>query len=911
MVSITGSGKKTGTKLSRSVRSLKVPKILMPDYDYDLLEQCRRLIDNAPVAIYEIDFHGPRLKSVNDYMCQITGYTREELLAINPFELLEPASRTLFQERIRKQLSGEKIDSDVEYWGRSKSGLEMYWTFKVSFTYKDGKPDGAIVVGNDITDRKRAELELADAHRLLHIILSQAPVGFAYLDLDLRVKLVNNMLADMIAKPVADHLGKPLSEIMPKLAPDAKKITDRILVTGNPVSGVEVNGETYKIPGFTGYLSESWYPVRDDSGKITGYGVFVENITERRKTEDALRMSEENLTMAQQITHVGSWSWDIGKDRLYWSEEVYRILGQRQGVYLPRATDYVDFIHPDDREFVYQSLKKAKETGSFKMDHRVLTSDGSIKYIHSEGRVLHNEYGKPVRMYGVGQDVTEQKRVEEENRSLLKAVEAERDRLSTLINSISDEVWFADTDKKFVLMNPSASREFCLVRGKVDIEKLAASLEVYRPDGSPRPIEETPPLLALKGEVVRNHEEIIRTPATGELRYRQVSAMPVKDASNNIIGAITVSRDITDSKLNLDARFRSEEKFRKIFESAAIGIVIADKDRQYHSVNDRFCEIVGYTREELLTMGYDRLIHPEDQDIDIRDVRRLLNNEIESFSHDLRYIHSNGTIVWCNLHVSMLPGSGTDDPRLIGILGDITERKRAEVALQDAKLQAELYLDLMGHDINNLHQIALGYLELAREMHPEVDRKELMDKPIEVLQRSALLINNVRKLQKQRDGVFQAQDVDAVRIVSEVYRQFGSVPGKTIYLNQNGHKNCPVRANELLHDVYANLVSNAIRHTGNPAVITIDIDKVIDNGKPCCRVIVEDDGPGIADDAKGRVFYRMQNGTARGMGLGLYLIKSLVKSYDGRVWVGDRVPGDHKKGAKFVVLLPIAENELS
>ena len=155
-------------------------------------------------------------------------------------------------------------------------------------------------------------------------------------------------------------------------------------------------------------------------------------------------------------------------------------------------------------------------------------------------------------------DVTERKQAEEKTRELLTAVQLERDRLSALVNSITDEVWFADTRKQFILANPSALQEFGIGSsdGVIDVEKFAAALEVYRPDGSRRPIEEAPPLRALRGEVIRNQEEIIRTPSKGELRHRQVSSSPVRDAKGHIIGSVSVTRDITELKL-------MEEELRK------------------------------------------------------------------------------------------------------------------------------------------------------------------------------------------------------------------------------------------------------------------------------------------------------------------------------------------------------------
>jgi signal transduction histidine kinase len=197
---------------------------------------------------------------------------------------------------------------------------------------------------------------------------------------------------------------------------------------------------------------------------------------------------------------------------------------------------------------------------------------------------------------------------------------------------------------------------------------------------------------------------------------------------------------------------------------------------------------------------------------------------------------------------------------------------------------------------------------MARDMHPpEACAMEFLDKPIEVLQRSAQLIKNVRKLQKLKEGIFQSQEVDVCEMLVDVQRELGAVPHKTITLNFNQCDHCHVRANELLHDVFANLVNNAIKHTGDRADIVMSLDVVKDNVGRYCRVIVEDNGPGIPEDAKEKIFNRMQKGSARGMGLGLYLVRSLVESYGGNVWVEDRVKSDHTKGARFVVMLPAIE----
>lgn len=128
------------------------------------------------------------------------------------------------------------------------------------------------------------------------------------------------------------------------------------------------------------------------------------------------------------------------------------------------------------------------------------------------------------------------------------AVQKEKDWLATLVNNISDEVWFTDTEKKVTFANQVALRKISSGSAQATIERLAFGLEVLRPDGSPRPADESPSLRALQGKVSKDGQEIVRSPANGEWRWREVSASPVRDTGGDIIGAVSVVRDITERK---------------------------------------------------------------------------------------------------------------------------------------------------------------------------------------------------------------------------------------------------------------------------------------------------------------------------------------------------------------------------
>ena len=135
--------------------------------------------------------------------------------------------------------------------------------------------------------------------------------------------------------------------------------------------------------------------------------------------------------------------------------------------------------------------------------------------------------------------------------------------------------------------------------------------------------------------------------------------------------------------------------------------------------------------------------------------------------------------------------------------------------------------------------------------------------------------------------------------------------GRDITINIQPVPHYKVEANELLYDVFSNLITNAIKHSeeGKPVTIDVKVEPVKENGQLFYKCIVEDNGPGIPDELKTKLFHRFQRGTTKthGKGLGLYLVRTLVEGYHGKVWVEDRMPGDHTKGARFVVMLPAVE----
>jgi PAS domain S-box-containing protein len=300
------------------------------------------------------------------------------------------------------------------------------------------------------------------------------------------------------------------------------------------------------------------------------------------------------------------------------------------------------------------------------------------------------------------------------------------------------------------------------------------------------------------------------------------------------------------------------------------------------------------------------IVHPDDREAwgkHLAEEKKAGHGDLE-----FRVITKAGDVRWVH-HVCQPVFD--EHGHFLGTRGnnrDITDRKRAEEELVDAKRQTELYLDLMGHDLNNLNQIALGYLEMAIDMVKDDKARELIKKPVDTILNSSKLIKNVRKLQKAKSSELKVEAIGLDPLLLELKGQYLNVPGKEVAIDYTPGKGCYVMANVLLRDVFSNLIENAIKHSGpsKSVWIGLGLERAREGGRDYCRVVVEDDGPGIHDTLKEKVFWGFRKGNAKagGKGLGLYLVKTLVESYGGRVCVEDRVPGDHTKGARFVVMLP-------
>lgn len=203
-----------------------------------------------------------------------------------------------------------------------------------------------------------------------------------------------------------------------------------------------------------------WALYRDEYGRPTAVLEIDSDVTERRRAEEQLRRNEELLAEAQRIAHIGHWEYTIRGSVVLWSDEIYRMFGVEPGEFPSTYEGFLERVHPDDRERVKQAVNDALEHGRpYNIDHRIIRQDGTVRHVHEQAEVSYGRDGRPVRMRGTVQDITDRVEAHAE-------VERQRKRLYSVLDMLPGWVCLVGTDFQYRFTNGRFRRTFGRPNGR-------------------------------------------------------------------------------------------------------------------------------------------------------------------------------------------------------------------------------------------------------------------------------------------------------------------------------------------------------------------------------------------------------------------------------------------------------------
>ncbi len=376
-----------------------------------------------------------------------------------------------------------------------------------------------------------------------------------------------------------------------------------------------------------------------------------------------------------------------------------------------------------------------------------------------------------------------------------------------------------------------------------------------------------------------------------------------------------IGRDISERK-NFERKLKeSEEMYRLFMEKSHDFIIILGNEFIIEYINQpNFQDILGYSNDDIISKKIFDIIHPEYHKI-AQDLFK------EGSRHQSKEI-----ILWDkkghNIHVEIKGSTyknGNGKKKILIAAHDITKRKETERKLKssekknrDAFERSEFYKDLFSHDINNILQTILTTAELClMKMNNEFKKDEIIDLLGDIcnqVKRGSNLVSNVQILSKIESDAPLLKKMEIIQVLKEAIQFIKTSYTKDINIRVESQEPAfHTYTNELLLEVFENLLINSIKHNDNSKInILIKIFKEKRETNDYIRIEFQDNGKGIEDSRKEKIFNRFfsRDSKVNGMGLGLSLVRKIITTYNGKIWVEDKIKDDYSKGSNFIILLP-------
>jgi PAS domain S-box-containing protein len=585
----------------------------------------------------------------------------------------------------------------------------------------------------------------------IHEILEGIRDGVITLDSEGRIKSMNRAAMQLAGRSAEESVGKFPWEIFAEGNGSAlREAICRASSDGRQESSAQEHFEGY-CAGIDRWLEADIYPGARGAG---GAVVIVRDGAARHRAKHL----EEQLGLALSIGRTGVWEFDLKLLRLRCSAETESEFGLPAGALGGRRSEaLLALVHPEDREPLRTAFLNGIANRSIVAEEfRVIWPDGSQHFLYARGQVLCDEGGEPTAILGILVDITEQKRATREVEHKLEQMQV----LSGLAEAVNRayepaEIYRAAVhglirvvraDRAGVLIfDPDGVIRFKAWSGLSD-EYMAATTghSPWRRGDSDVRIIAIPDVLeddSLRGFRGVLEKEGIRAIAFIPLlgrggvigKFSLYYDRPHQFGAEELQIAQTIAAHVAftaERRLAEIALRDSEERFRATFFQVAVGITEASLAGEFRLVNDRVCQILGYSREELVGKTFLELTHPDDRETCTKAIQDLLLGKAASYSREKRFLHKNGNPVWARVNVSVVRDEEQNPQCFIGVMEDTSERIHAERALRESEQRLTLALsaariglwerDLRGNSIS----ISPTFPELADIPRNSTDWRE-------------------------------------------------------------------------------------------------------------------------------------------------------------------------------------------
>lgn len=543
------------------------------------------------IAYMDKDFNFLR---VNHAYAAADGRQPDYFIGKNHFALYpNPENEAIFRKVVETGKPYVAQGQPFAYREAPERGVS-FWDWRVEpVKNPKGEIQGVILSLLDVTPRILAARALDGSETRYRNLFENMADGYALHEIklgsdgephDYRYLEVNPAFERILGIKREQVIGRTLREIFPDIESYWLETLGRVATTGRPA-----RLEQYSCSHGRHFAITVSRPER---GLVA---VFLSDVTARRNAERALRDSEARLNQAQRLAHIGSWELNLVDNRLFWSDEIYRISEIDPTRFGASFSAFLQVVHPDDRaavEFAYKNSLKTRTP--YSIDHRLLFPDGRIKYVHEQCETIYED-DRPVRSLGTVQDITERKHAE---RVLLES-EA-RFRMQYKGFPIPTYTW-RKRGRDFLLLefNDAASD---ITRGRVQ-QLLGKTVHELYPD---RPDIAEDMWRCIRGESPLRREGLFRIHSTGEEKDFVITYVALPPDL-----VMVHTEDVME-------RRRAEDKLRQaaiVFESTLEGVMITDCDRNIVAVNKAFTDITGYAANEALGKN-PRFLQSGRQDMD-------------------------------------------------------------------------------------------------------------------------------------------------------------------------------------------------------------------------------------------------------------------------------------------------------